>query len=213
MLNRGIRLSGEDKDFFVRGRVASLMARLPEGFRLRRILDYGCGTGGTAAYLAATFPDADVVGVDTSPSALEYASQNFGNARLSFLPVDELESHGEFDLCYVNGVFHHIPVELRSRAMTGIYNVLRRGGQFALFENNPWNLGTRMVMARIPFDRDAQTLSPPVAKRLLRESGFVEPMEFWSLFYFPRQLKAFRRFESALAHLPLGAQYCVLGKR
>jgi SAM-dependent methyltransferase len=213
MLNRGIRLSGEDREFFVRGRAASLVRRLPAGFRMQRILDYGCGTGGTAAYLAELFPDAEVVGVDTSSNALEYAGSHFGRRRIAFAPLDDLPHQGEFDLCYVNGVFHHIPLELRSAAAAGIHRALRPGGRLALFENNPWNFGTRMVMARIPFDRDARTLSPPVAKRLLRASGFVERIEFWSLFYFPRQLRALRSLEGALAVFPFGAQYCVLGTR
>src|SRR5687768_4389811 len=33
MLDRGIRLSGESREFFLRGRVAALLAQLPAGFR------------------------------------------------------------------------------------------------------------------------------------------------------------------------------------
>jgi hypothetical protein len=49
---------------------------------------------------------------------------------------------------------------------------LRPGGLFAPWENNPWNPNTRYVMSRIPFDRDATTLSPPKAVGLLRQNGF-----------------------------------------
>ena len=70
-----------------------------------------------------------------------------------------------------------------------------------------------MVMSRIPFDRDAIPLSLPVAKRLLRAAGFTKPAEGWSLFYFPRALGFLRFTESALAGLPLGAQYCVLATK
>ena len=45
----------------------------------------------------------------------------------------------------------------RRRARSG--DALRPGGLFAFWENNPWNPGTRLVMSRIPFDRDAITLS------------------------------------------------------
>jgi hypothetical protein len=47
-------------------------------------------------------------------------------------------------------------------------------GMLALFENNPWNPGARMVMARIPFDRDAVTLSPIEARRMLRIKRLVD---------------------------------------
>src|SRR5437870_1900508 len=55
-----------------------------------------------------------------------------------------------FDLCYCNGVFHHIPPHERLGAARLIFRSLARGGHFALFENNPLNPGTRMVMRRIP---------------------------------------------------------------
>ena len=47
----------------------------------------------------------------------------------------------------------------------------RPAGYFALFENNPWNPGARLVMRRIPFDRDAIMLSPRHAARMLILSG------------------------------------------
>lgn len=43
---------------------------------------------------------------------------------------------------------------------------LRPGGVFAFWEINPWNPGTRHVMSRIPFDRDAIMLTPPEARWL-----------------------------------------------
>ncbi|HXT51169.1 MAG TPA: class I SAM-dependent methyltransferase, partial [Thermoanaerobaculia bacterium] len=48
MLATGIRLSGEEKPFFIDGRLTSLFRALPAGWRPRRILDFGCGTGDTA---------------------------------------------------------------------------------------------------------------------------------------------------------------------
>jgi len=56
--------------------------------------------------------------------------------------------------------------------LKNILGALKPGGLFAFWENNPWNPGTRIVMSRIPFDRDAEIISPPAAKRLLRRAGF-----------------------------------------
>jgi SAM-dependent methyltransferase len=212
MLNRGIRLSGEEKGFFVLGRIQSLLDRLPTGFQPTKVLDFGCGIGGTAAQLAITFPDAEVVGVDTSDHALAYARQTYSSSRIRFRTMADLTEESDFDLCYVNGVFHHIEPSGRIAALAGIRAVMRPGGLVALFENNSWNIGTRMVMARIPFDRDAQPISPPQARRLMERAGFTV-CEAWSLFYFPRLLARLRPFERFLARLPLGAQYCVLSAR
>ena len=53
-LASGIRLSGEEQQFFVEGRVAELVRRLPSSFVPRRVLDFGCGLGDTSAHLAAS---------------------------------------------------------------------------------------------------------------------------------------------------------------
>jgi SAM-dependent methyltransferase len=213
MLHQGIRLSGESQEFFLRGRIESLESRLPVDFAVRRILDFGCGIGTATAYLAEGFPRAEVIGVDTSENALDYAREHYGSERVRFRSLAELPQEGDFDLCYVNGVFHHIEPDSRAGAVQNIHRALRSGGRLALFENNPWNPGTRMVMSRIPFDRDAITLNPPEAKRLLRAGGFTQPSLGWSLFYFPRPLGFLRFTEGALSHLPLGAQYCVMAAK
>ncbi len=213
MLNQGIRLSGESQEFFIQGRLRSLQSRLPADLIVRRVLDFGCGIGTATGYLAERFPNAEVLGVDTSAKALDYAQEHHGSDRVRFRGLAELAQERDFDLCYVNGVFHHIEPSSRIGAVKNIHRALRSGGRLALFENNPWNLGTRMVMSRIPFDRDAITLSPPETQRLLRAGGFTQPAANWSLFYFPRPLAFLRFTENALSHLPLGAQYCVLGAK
>jgi SAM-dependent methyltransferase len=213
MLHQGIRLSGENQEFFIRGRIESLKSRLPAGFKPVRILDFGCGIGMTTHYLAKQFDQAELIGVDTSEKVLEYGAERYGSARVRFRRLEEMKDEHDFDLCHISGVFHHIEPTARQGAMARIHRVLRAGGFLALFENNPWNPGTRMVMSRIPFDRDARTLSPPEAKRLLRSAGFTRPPVQWSLFYFPRPLAFLRFSETALGYLPLGAQYCVLAAK
>jgi SAM-dependent methyltransferase len=210
MLNQGIRLSGEGRGFFSAGRLRSLRAKLAPDFKPSRILDYGCGNGDTAFELARMFAPAEVVGVETSVPALQHAAEHYGSASIRFRRVEELSYEDGFDLCYVNGVFHHIEPSQRIGAIAGIYRALRPNGRLALFENNPWNIGARMVMRRIPFDRDTQPLSPREAGKLVRAGGFVRPAVMWSLFYFPRPLAFLRFTEGALSHLPLGAQYGIL---
>jgi SAM-dependent methyltransferase len=159
------------------------------------------------------FAPAEVTGVDTSIKVLETARQRNGGTGVRFMTLDELpDDVAAYDLCYVNGVFHHIPPRERRDALALIRRVLRPGGLLALFENNPWNVGARMVMARIPFDRDAHMLSPRLTATLLREEGF-EILHTGSLFFFPRALKVLRCLERPLGPTRLGAQYLVLGAR
>ena len=73
----------------------------------------------------------------------------------------------------------------RAGAIDYIYRALRPGGLMAFWENNPWNPGTRYVMSRIPFDRDAITLSAREAQGLIRTGG-LDVLRTDFLFIFPK---------------------------
>ncbi len=78
MLNQGIGLSGESRQFFIEGRLKGLKGLLETGFVVKRILDYGCGIGTSSKRLSEEFAGAQVVGVDTSENAIEYAAEQYG---------------------------------------------------------------------------------------------------------------------------------------
>jgi SAM-dependent methyltransferase len=212
-LNQALSVSGEDKDYFARGRVSFLAGCLRNLSEApQSAMDYGCGIGGTAVVLRELARVDRVVGLDVSERSLERAREQFGSDAISFQTFEQYEPASALDLAYCNGVFHHIPVDEREAALRYIYRSLRPGGLFAFWENNPWNPGTRYVMAKCVFDRNASTLTPSEAKRLLRKAGF-EDVRTDFLFYFPRALKFLRGLESALKWLPLGAQFQVLCRR
>jgi SAM-dependent methyltransferase len=209
MLNQGIGLSGESQDFFIVGRVQDMRARLPSS--PRRILDFGCGIGKSCAYLSDVFPSAEVVGADLSEEAITHARTSFGTDRVTFENIGDLPRLEKFDLCYINGVFHHILPAERQQTLAMIRQVLSPGAHLALFENNPWNPGTRMVMRRIPFDRDAIPLSFLESRRRIEQAGFqLAGTRF--LFYMPKALAPLRFIEPWFVKVPLGAQYYVLAR-
>ena len=212
-LAEGISVSGEGKEYFAKGRIQWLARCLDEmGERPANVMDYGCGTGSAAPYFFESLKVRSLVGLDTSVESLKIATRNYGSEHIQFLPFREYVPRGELDLVFCNGVFHHIPINERHRAVDYLRRSLRPGGIFAFWENNPWNPGTRIVMKRIPFDRDAITLSAPEARRLLREGGF-EVMRTDFLFIFPRVLRSLRSIEPLVSRLPLGAQYQVLCRK
>lgn len=211
-LGRGIGVSGEGKEFFAKGRLEHLGRCLAQlRIKPERVLDFGCGTGSSIPYLLRLADS--VKGVDVSCDSLEVARSRFaGNRRVELEIIGNFREEGAFDLVFCNGVFHHIPVDQREAAVGIVYRALKPGGLFAFWENNPWNPGTRLVMSRIPFDRDAVTLSPPEARWLLQSHGFeIVRQDFH--FYFPRCLSALRVFESILKRVPLGAQYQILSRK
>ena len=209
-LQSGLDLSGEKKDFFAHGRV-NILARLLGTRPLTRILDYGCGTGSAIPYLRALPNVADVIGVDISDKSLDRARTTWRQPHVEFHNISTLSQLGSFDLAFCNGVFHHIPISERSEAVSQIYRALKPNGLFAFWENNPWNPGTRWVMSRIPFDRDAILLWPKEARRLLSQAGF-EIVSTHFAFIFPKALGFLRFTEWSLRHLPFGAQYIILAR-
>jgi len=212
-LNQGISLSGEDKNYFAAGRVNWLAARLAllEG-PFQTAMDFGCGTGSATPFLFEALKLKSLVGVDVSEDSLVVARQQWAGTPSTFIRSQAYAPTANLDFAFCNGVFHHIPLPQRAGAAKFVFDSLRPGGVFAFWENNPWNPGTRMVMSRIPFDRDAITLTPPEARGLLKAAGF-EILRTDFLFWFPKPLAFLRPLEPMLAGIPLGAQYQVLCRR
>ena len=210
-LNRGISVSGENKDYFAENRIKFLGKLLKSKMvpASPRVLDFGCGTGSSTPYFLDLLSAKHVVGVDVSESSLNVARKTYDPNRSEFATLENYVPNASLDLAFCNGVFHHIPLAERRSCVQYVYRALNPGGYFAFWENNPWNPGTRYVMSRIPFDKDAITLTPPTAHKLLREGGF-EIIQTNFLFIFPRALAPLRALEPFLATLPLGAQYLVL---
>ena len=212
-LAEGLSVSGETKDFFAQGRVDHLAGRLQElRFCPSSILDFGCGVGTNAPFLLNLNGVTSLLGVDISESSLDVARRAIPDKRAAFSVLDQYRPDGRFDLVFTNGVFHHIPPLERAGAIDYIFRALRPGGLLVFWENNPWNPGTRYVMSRIPFDRDAITLSARQAQGLIRTGGF-EVLRTDFLFIFPKALGFFRKLEPHLASIPFGAQYQVLCRK
>lgn len=212
-LNLGIGVSGEDSSFFAQGRIEYL-AKLFQSLRwpTTSVLDFGCGVGNSLPLLREHLSAQRVAGIDVSGDSIAMAAQRYPDSGFELATCDQLPASGQFDLAFCNGVFHHIPLAERSQAARLVWQHLRPGGFFAMFENNPLNPGTRYVMSRIPFDRDAIVLMPWNARRMLRQADFEIVLTRY-LFFFPKPLAWLRRFEPALSRVPGGAQYLVLARK
>jgi trans-aconitate 2-methyltransferase len=98
------------------------------------VLDIGCGDGKVTAEIGALVPDGRVVGIDSSPEMIDFASRNLGgpSSNLAFLlqNAGDMDFEGEFDVVFSNATLHwvidHRPVLL------GISRALRPGGRILL---------------------------------------------------------------------------------
>ena len=94
-LNQGLSLSGESKEYFAHERVRWLAARLADlGVQPSRVLDYGCGTGGTSPELLEQLHARLVVGVDASRDSLDVARKAHADPRLQFSTMSDLAAVG-----------------------------------------------------------------------------------------------------------------------
>lgn len=102
-----------------------------QGFKPRRVLDFGCGVGRVLFPLAVGAELA--VGVDISPAMLEEASANaerLGQANVRLVLSDDALSRvdGEFDLVHSAIVFQHIDVSRGRRLFQRLLELLAPGG-------------------------------------------------------------------------------------
>jgi ubiquinone/menaquinone biosynthesis C-methylase UbiE len=207
-----VRLSGEEPEFFAAYKVDFVATHLASVATPLRLLDFGCGVGGSLQHMRRRFPQGQLYGVDVSEESLALARKAHPHAEFSLvqgstigLPDDSV------DVAMAACVFHHIPPSERASWVSELHRVLRPGGTLFVFEHNPLNPLTRKVVNDCPFDDDAILLPRRETTTLLRNAGF-EDVEADYIVFFPQALAALRPIERHLGWLPAGAQYAVHGR-
>ncbi|MEU8621704.1 methyltransferase domain-containing protein [Streptomyces sp. NPDC048623] len=130
---------------FFGGRRRHVFTRLAELSGARpgdRALDVGCGTGYLTLHIAdAVAPAGSVVGVDPSPDVLAHARRRaagrtdctFTDGIAEALPGPD----GRFDVVVSSLMIHHLPEDVRARAVAEMHRVLRPGGRLLLADFRP----------------------------------------------------------------------------
>ena len=99
------------------------------------VLDVGCGDGKITADFARTLLQGRVIGVDSSPEMIAYATRTYPRNQypnLSFACVDArfLNFKHEFDLCFSNATLHW--VDDHQAFLNGASRGLRSGGRLVV---------------------------------------------------------------------------------
>lgn len=201
-----IAFSGLHHDFFLKAKADQLLEVLGRAGDPGRmtILDVGSGVGLMEAHLAGSVKR--VVGVDLAADAV-CSAKSIGGA--AFLVYDGSRlpfADGAFDAVFAVCVLHHVDPPQWGSFTAEMARVTRPGGMVVVFEHNPWNPATRVVVSRCEFDRGVTLLSAPLVARLLRAATGEAPARRF-LFFFPWQGRSWRALERFLGWLPMGAQY------
>lgn len=172
-------------------------------------LDVGCGIGLIERWLTPHFRQ--MYGVDITHEGVKEARQNVSNA--TFLQYDGARlpfPDDTFDVAFAICVLHHVPPPQWRAFTEEMSRVVKKGGLVVIFEHNPFNPMTRIVVSRCEFDRDATLLRPHQSHRLLNAAG-LNDIENSFILFFPWRGKLWRLVERFLHRLPVGAQYYVAG--
>lgn len=75
----------------------------------KRILDLGCGPGNSTELLARRYPDAEILGLDSSPDMLSKARQRLPQATFLEADIASWTPDQAFDLIFANAVLQWLP--------------------------------------------------------------------------------------------------------
>jgi ubiquinone/menaquinone biosynthesis C-methylase UbiE len=125
----------------------------------RTIVDLGCGTGSLTRDLWYTWPNATVLGFDTSPEMLSMANVI---SHCSPCDISYQERHAEttgldsssIDLVTLSFVLHEVPSPARSRILHEARRVLRPGGDCVIMDIAPDYTPSRAMLMGEPFIED-----------------------------------------------------------
>jgi trans-aconitate 2-methyltransferase len=96
----------------------------------RRVVDLGCGPGNSTELLIERYPNAEVVGLDSSPDMLRQARERLPRAVFMHADLKSWTPHEPTDLLFANAVFQWVPDH--NAVLPRLLEALPQGGVLAL---------------------------------------------------------------------------------
>lgn len=167
-----------------------LLAQVPLD-RASFVVDLGCGPGNSTQLLAERFPDAEVLGLDTSPAMLTAARERLPQARFEQGDAATFTLPRPADLIFANAVLQWVPDH--ERVIPRLVSLLAPGGVLAVqmpdnldepshvamretAMTGPWALKLRDAVA-------ARTTLPPPSAYYDLMIGASDRVDIWHTIY------------------------------
>jgi SAM-dependent methyltransferase len=208
---------------FVTQRAANIIQWIDDGYLGQEFcyLDFGCGNGRLfTALIESEFLKPLIAqgrlrlfGFDTSRDSLKEAKRIAGEKWVCFASDwNDLPPDIRFDLVSGCNVFHHIVPAERSAAAKTLRRWMKAKARLAIWEHNPFNPITRLLVSICPFDKGARLLTFGMTKTLFEAHSYRHVQHAYVNLFPPRwqQIKLFSTIEKKLSRFPVGAQYWVM---
>lgn len=166
-----------------------LLARVPLD-RPGRIVDVGCGPGNSTEGLARRYPEAEIVGLDSSAEMLAAARERLPDRAFIQADIETWTPDRPFDLVFANAVFQWVPDHLA--VIARLLESCPPGGVLAFQVPDNLDEPTHVLMAEVarsgpwrgrfatPIRREA---IPPAAAYFDRLQPLAATVDIWRTAY------------------------------
>jgi len=147
-----------------------------------KVLDVGCGTGMFLKLLKEKHDGVEAIGIDPDKGALEIATKRL----TKFKDVKLIRGFGEtlpfedetFDIVFSTLAFHHMPTDIKQKAIKEIFRVLKKGGKLAIvdFGTARHHRFYKIILFWEPFEYIKSNLDGVITK-FMEEVGFKNVQE------------------------------------
>jgi trans-aconitate 2-methyltransferase len=148
-----------------------LLARIPD-IDPGVVFDLGCGTGNLTREIGMRWPEARVVGVDSSVEMISKAEAEFPDIEFEVGDIETWTPEHEVDLIFSNATLHWL--DHHGRLFPRLFDFLRPGGLLAVQMPNNWSAPTHTV----PKDVLADARWTEEVRHLLPIDRVDEPGEY-----------------------------------
>jgi len=165
--------------------VARVSANTPPG---GQIVDVGAGTGTLAIALAAARPDAQVIGVDGDPQALDIAAAKPGADRVRWIEgfAGALSlADASADAIVMSLLLHHLVLDEKRRALLDARLALRPGGRLHIADwgapGDPLMRAAFAVLQLLDGREGTRDHAAGRLARIVEGCGFTMPLSYLRL--------------------------------
>jgi trans-aconitate 2-methyltransferase len=140
------------------------------------VVDLGCGPGNSTELLIERFPDAEVIGVDSSPDMLRQARERLPGRTFAEGDLSVWMPDAETDLLFGNAVFQWVPDHLK--VLARLLQTLPPGGVLAVQMPDNTKEPALMLMEKVAA---SGTWSSTIAQANAARNDLPRPEDYYDL--------------------------------